>query len=163
MTDVEIQISLAALPPVIAIAPSGLQASLGGVRRVVRVQDGAAPGGWREETRDEAPVLPAGWLWAPTPPPSASARWDFQTAAWVEPPPPPARVSYATVRLRLTEAERAAILVARRADAALDDWITLAAAEGEIVLGSPTVEAAKAALVSAGLLSAARAAEVFAP
>jgi hypothetical protein len=163
MTTAEIQLSIAALPPMNAITPEGRQATLAGVRRVVRVPDEAVPGGWREETRDEAPTLPAGWTWAPAPPPSLTARWDFPAASWIEPPAPPARLAYAAVRLRLTEAERAAILVARRADAALDDWITLAAAEGEIVLGSATTEAAKAALVAAGLLTAERAAAVFAP
>lgn len=157
----ETVISLAALPPILAVTPEGVQALVAGVRRVVRVVDPAAPGGYRDETRDEAPAVPASWTTPPTPPPSTTARWI--AGAWVEPAPPPVRVPYATVRARLTEAERVSILVARRADAALDDWITLAAAEGEIVLGSAATEAAKAALVAAGLLAAARAVEVFAP
>jgi hypothetical protein len=80
-------------------------------------------------------------------------------------PNTPAHVylSYVTLRSRLTIAERQAILTAARSDWRLADWMGLAQAEGTINLSTAETLAAKAALISAGLLTPARVDEVFAP
>jgi hypothetical protein len=91
-------------------------------------------------------------------------------AAWIagggvadepDPAPPVTRISYSALRARMSAAERQAVLTACRGNWQLDDFVRLAQAEGEIDLASDVTAAAKAALVSGGLLTQERATEIF--
>jgi hypothetical protein len=88
---------------------------------------------------------------------------DGQVVTYVAPPSPPAKISYGTMRIRMTEVEREAVLVACRSNWQIDDFVRLAQAEGEINLASDVTATAKAAVVAAGLLTPERADAVFAP
>ena len=71
-------------------------------------------------------------------------------------------IAYATMRLRLTDDERQAILTAARSNWQLADWLGLAQANGEIDLASEVTAAARSVIVALSLLTPARADTVFA-
>lgn len=72
-------------------------------------------------------------------------------------------VSGLTMLSRLTEQEYAALRAAEAASPSIGRWFDMLRVNGEINLFGLTAEAARAGLVQAGLLTAERAAVVFAP
>lgn len=76
-------------------------------------------------------------------------------------PTPDVILSYGDFRLRWTDAEKASLHAACAAMWQIDDFVGLARAQGSVNVSSTTGLAAKAALVTAGVLTQARANVIF--
>lgn len=76
--------------------------------------------------------------------------------------PPPGIITYSALRARMTVDERMAIMIACQSQPAIQDFVLWAASVPMIDLASADVEGAKAALVGTGLITADRAAVIFA-
>lgn len=89
--------------------------------------------------------------------------WDG--AHFSPPPPPPPRtiLSYEEFRARWSDAQKQALHAARAASWQIDDFVCLAQAQNNVNLTSAEGLAAKAALVSAGVLTADEADRLFTP
>lgn len=76
---------------------------------------------------------------------------------------PPVLIDYGVFRSRWLEPELEALFEARKAHWQVDDFASLAAAQGHVNLSGSTAAAAKALFVSLGVLSAERADAIFSP
>lgn len=77
-------------------------------------------------------------------------------------PEGPVLVPYGVFRARWEPAELQALHEARKADWRVEDYVTLAAAEGAVNLSGATALLAKALFIALGVLSEARAGAIFA-
>lgn len=117
---------------------------------VVAVIDGVEWHGVRLDQSGEIPDKVNAWLAAGN-----------QPDAYVPRPPLPVLIPYAEFRLRFTSAEREALHGACKASWQIDDFVRLAAAEGQVNLSGAVAPLAKEAFVSAGVLTAKRAEDIF--
>jgi hypothetical protein len=103
----------------------------------------------------------ARWNLSGDPPSDAQieqALIELDAAAALEPV-----VGYGEFRARWQGAELQALFAAEQADWRVRDLVNLAAAQGEINLTAATATAAKALFIALGVLTAARADEIFSP
>lgn len=123
--------------------------------------DGSYIGAFDVAAADLPALLPAGAIQVPVAPVHAAQIWNAITQTWSVPPAPVVNVLYKTLRERLTDAEKQAILGST--DWRVRDFLGLAQAEGAANINSPLTQQAKTLLVSLGLLTQARADAVIAP
>ncbi len=76
-------------------------------------------------------------------------------------PDPIIFIDYGTFRARWTDAEKAALFKVQQTDWRINDWINLAAAQGGVKLNGVDALAAKAAMVTANVLTQVRADVIF--
>lgn len=120
------------------------------------VAQGALPSDWFGEHENwvEDEDAQIGWAFdgavftPPTPPP--------------EPPPGPVLVPYGTFRARWQPSELQAMFAAKNADWRVEDYVTLASAQGHVNLSGSTAAQAKTLFVAMGVLTAERADAIFA-
>jgi hypothetical protein len=104
---------------------------------------------------------PAGWLLTASVSEIAAAGITVQTVA--DPPPPPiTAVSSLQFRQLFTTAEATAITTSAESNAQIRMFMDDESAAGTVVLASPEVQSGIAALVTAGLLTQARANAILA-
>ena len=120
------------------------------------VADGPLPAGWfgSGDTWVEEDVAQIGWSQdgeAFAPPPRDP-----------DPEPGPLLVPYGIFRARWQPSELQAMFAAKNADWRVEDYVTLASAQGHVNLSGPTAAQAKALFVAMGVLSAERADAIFA-
>lgn len=87
--------------------------------------------------------------------------WDGHTFSAPPAPAAPAIISYAKFRAQWTDAEKAALHTAIAASWQIDDFVGLARAQNNVNLAGDTAIAAKAALVTANVLTQQRADALF--
>lgn len=98
----------------------------------------------------------------------AQIGWAFDGKAFTpparepEPEPGPIIIPYAAFRARWTDDEMAGLFSTRKTVWQVDDYITLASAQGSVNLSGPTAAAAKALFVKLGVLTAERTDAIFA-
>lgn len=78
------------------------------------------------------------------------------------PPPPPVIIPYGVFRSRWTDDELDGLFSTRKTSWRVDDYIGLAQAQNSVNLSGPTAAAAQALFVKLGVLTAERAAAIFA-
>jgi hypothetical protein len=92
-------------------------------------------------------------------------RWDGNAVVPYDPPPlpaPPVLVPYGDFRARWQPTELQAMFTAKNTDWRVEDYVTLASAQGHVNLSGATAAQAKTLFVALGVLTVERAETIFA-
>ena len=86
---------------------------------------------------------------------------DPELVAYLSPEPEPILIPYGAFRARWEPEELEALFAAKKADWRIEDYVTLASAQGHVNLSGSTAAAARALFVALGVLSEERASAIF--
>ena len=132
----------------------------------ILIQNGCAHQIWRGVAKSALPPMTADLLAAVVEMPADTVNegYVWNGIAFTAPPPPPPSpiIPYATFRARWQPAELQLLHTARSSSWQIDDYVGLAQAQNAVNLAGTTAVDAKAALVSAAVLTQARADVIFA-